>query len=116
MRAPQRSPHLAGPSAAALSNDGPLSNSTTKHHSSPSPTEQGSAKRNTRQQPIRGGMAQGRAPSPKTYAVFDGQHCAGVIIAHGSRWLARTSQGRVLGAFASEAAAMAALPPAKVQP
>jgi hypothetical protein len=47
--------------------------------------------------------------------VFDGQHCAGVIIAHGSKWLARTPQGRVLGSYATEAAAMNALLPAKVQ-
>jgi hypothetical protein len=43
-------------------------------------------------------------------AVFDGQHCAGFVEQIGGRWRATTTDGEIIGTFATQRDAVRALP------
>jgi hypothetical protein len=92
---------------------------SAKHHSRPKPEQQGRAKR---PQLVRGGIASGSRQRPnKSLSVTDGQVFIGTVQRfadprNGARWLATNAEGRVVGAYSTMDAAMAALPAPKVQP
>jgi hypothetical protein len=62
-----------------------------------------------------GGEATGRVPQRQSYSVTNGTVTVGRVVASGPRWLAYDASGRIVGAYSTMQAAMAALPTVKVK-